>query len=44
MQGEFQKLWLNTYLQFLLLLHRALWNLHIVHSPTNALFIKLGKV
>jgi hypothetical protein len=23
---------------------RALWNLYIVHSPTNALFIKLGKV
>ena len=22
----------------------ALWNLYIVHSPTNALFIKLGKV
>ena len=29
---------------FFLLLHRALWNLYIVHSPTNALFIKLGKV
>jgi hypothetical protein len=28
----------------LLLLNRALWNLYIVHSPTNALFIKLGKV
>jgi len=27
-----------------LLLHRALWNRYIVHSPTNALFIKLGKV
>jgi len=27
-----------------LLLHRALWNLYIVHSSTNALFIKLGKV
>ena len=29
---------------FFLLLHRALWNLYIVQSPTNALFIKLGKV
>ena len=28
----------------LLLSRRALWNLHIVHSPTNSLFIKLGKV
>jgi len=28
----------------LLLLHRALWNLYIVHLPTNALFIKLGNV
>jgi hypothetical protein len=28
----------------LLLLYRALWNLYIVHSPTNTLFIKLGKV
>jgi len=27
----------------LLLLHRALWNLYIVHSPTNELFIKLGE-
>ena len=27
----------------LLLLHRALWNQYIVHSPTNALFIKFGK-
>jgi len=25
-------------------LHRALLNLYIVHSPTNALFIKLVKV
>ena len=25
-------------------LHRALWNLYIVHSPTIALFIKLGEV
>ena len=25
-------------------LHHALWNLYIVHSPTIALFIKLGKV
>jgi len=23
---------------------RALWNLYIVHSPTNALFNKHGKV
>jgi len=29
---------------FFLSLHRALWNLYIVHSPTNAHFIKLGKV
>jgi len=29
---------------YFLLLHRALWNLYIVHSPTNVLFIKLGKV
>ena len=29
---------------YLLLLHRALRNLYIVHSSTNALFIKLGKV
>jgi hypothetical protein len=29
-------------MQFLLL-HRVLWNLYIVHLPTNALFIKLGK-
>jgi hypothetical protein len=28
----------------LLSLHRALLNLYIVHSPRNALFIKLGKV
>ena len=28
----------------LLSLHRALWNLYIIHLPTNALFIKLGKV
>ena len=28
----------------LLLLHFALCNLYVVHSPTNALFIKLGKV
>ena len=28
----------------LLSLHRALWNLYIVHSPTFALFIKLGEV
>ena len=27
----------------LLLLHRALWNLYIAQSPTNDLFIKLGK-
>ena len=26
-----------------MLLHRALWNLYNVHSPTNALFFKLGK-
>jgi hypothetical protein len=25
-------------------LHRALWNRYIVHSPTNALFIRLGKI
>ena len=30
--------------QLLLSLHRAFWNLYIVHSPTNALFITLGKV
>ena len=28
----------------LVLLHRALWYLYIVHSPTIALFIKLGEV
>ena len=28
----------------ILLLYRALWNLYTVHSPINALFIKLGKV
>jgi hypothetical protein len=27
-----------------LLLHHAQWNPYIVHSSTNALFIKLGKV
>jgi len=26
------------------LLHRALWNLYIVHSPTNELFIIHGEV
>ena len=31
-------------LYLVLMLHRALWNLYTVHSPTNALFIKLGKV
>jgi len=30
--------------RLLLSLHRALWNLYIVCSPTNALFIKPGKV
>jgi hypothetical protein len=30
--------------RILLLLHSALWNLCIVHSPTNLLFIKLGNV
>ena len=28
---------------FFLSLHRAFWNLHVVHSPTNALFINLFK-
>ena len=32
------------YIKFFLLLHRALWNLYIVHLPTIALFIKLGEV
>ena len=27
-----------------LVLHRALLNRYIVHSPTNAIFITLGKV
>jgi len=35
---------LNIVGAFFLLLHRALWNLYVVHSPTNALFIKHGKV
>ena len=29
---------------FFLSLHRALLNLYIVHSPTNAFFIKFGEV
>jgi len=29
---------------FHLSFYRALWNLYIVHSPTTALFIKLGDV
>ena len=28
---------------YLLSLNRALWNLHIVHSPTNALLLNLEK-
>ena len=38
---------LDACAHFVLLLlssHRALLNLYIVHSPTNAFFIKLGKV
>jgi len=38
--NEIQK----TSMSVFLLLHRELWNLYIVHSPTNALFIKLGEV
>jgi len=41
-QNRFRKM--LKYQTSLLLLHRALWNLYIVHSPTNALFIKLVKV
>ena len=33
-----------TTVRELLLLYRELWNLYIVHSPTIALFIKLGEV
>ena len=29
---------------FFLSLHRALWNLYIVHSPTNALLLDLEKI
>ena len=32
-----------NYVCQILLLHRALWNLYIVHSPTNALLLNLGK-
>jgi len=28
---------------YILLLHLALWNLYIVHSPTNALLLNLEK-
>jgi len=34
----------NVKLCNFLMLHRALWNLYTVQSPTNALFIKLGNV
>jgi len=36
--------WRQHRLSYFLLLQCALWNLYIVYSPTNALFIKLGKV
>ena len=34
----------NSHHNFILSLHRALWTLYIVHSPTIALYIKLGEV